>query len=135
MKLWAMRTGQFLLAGAVYLSSAGAQAEGQSLFKVELLNKLTGKKRLISIPEGASYIISDLLIKPSQCRLAHGLFSDDRAVTAQIAIYLMQESGGPVLLQNETETSSSAQSHHALEHPIYDVFIIDCAPAAELPNS
>lgn len=118
------------LAMLLTIISSSAALGSESTIQLQLLNKISGKKRNIAVPLGSAYLVDELKIVPRGCKPAPGLFADVKSVIVTLDVFIEQEEGEAVVLFQGDVNSSPHYPHQPLEHPIYDILVKDCQVAS-----
>ena len=97
--------------------------EGSKTF-IKVLNKISSKNTLIQLKNGEELEHGDLLIKSLKCKNSE--FDDNPEITAYIqAKDLTSKDNDDVFIFNGWMFSSSP-SITPFDHPVYDVWLINC---------
>lgn len=123
----------FMLAAAVMPAKA-VEMEEFPVVKLRSLDKVTARTMTFEGRVGSTLKFGDLYIKIQACRKTPPIEQPEAASFLQV--WEIDRSGEPVwVFSGWMYASSPALS--AMDHPIYDVWVLDCLPAAgtEPPNS
>ncbi len=91
------------------------------------LDKVTARTRTYEIPVGQQFNFGALTIAVRTCRARPPLETADNAAFLQI---VEQKKGEPMIPRFSGWMFSSSPSLSALEHPVYDVWVIGCGEKA-----
>ena len=92
--------------------------------EIKILDKISSKNNLIKIKNGQEIKHKDLLIKSLKCKNSE--FDDNPEITAYIQVRdLTYKSNNEVFVFNGWMFSSSP-SIEPFDHPVYDVWLINC---------
>ena len=92
--------------------------------EIKILDKISSKNNLIKIKNGQEIKHKDLLIKSLKCKNSE--FDDNPEITAYIQVRdLNYKSNDEVFVFNGWMFSSSP-SIEPFDHPVYDVWLINC---------
>ena len=91
---------------------------------LKILDKISSKNELIKLKNGEEYIYKDLAIKSMKCTNAE--FDDNPEIKAYIQVRdLTKKNNDEVFVFNGWMFSSSP-SIAPFDHPVYDVWLINC---------
>ena len=117
-----------VLLGVLFLSGASAEsAEGQ-IGVLRGLDKVTARVSEISAPLGVAVAFGSLKIVVRRCRKSRPV--DLPEVTAYLEIDDMRLKGQEPLRVFAGWVFASSPSVSTLEHPVYDIWLIDCKTAS-----
>ena len=95
-----------------------------SFTDIKILDKISSKNTLIKLKNGESKKFNDLLIKSLKCKNSE--FDDNPEITAYLQVRdLADKKNNEVFVFNGWMFSSSP-SITPFDHPVYDVWLIDC---------
>ena len=104
-------------------SNANDRLEG-SFTDLKILDKISSKNTLLKLKNGEIVIFKDLSIKSLKCKNSE--FDDNPEITAYIQVKdLTYENNDEVYVFNGWMFSSSP-SITPFDHPVYDVWLINC---------
>ena len=107
----------------VNLSFANNNTEG-SFTDLKILDKISSKNTLVKLKNGELITFKDLSIKSLKCKNSE--FDDNPEITAYIQVKdLTDENNNEVFVFNGWMFSSSP-SITPFDHPVYDVWLINC---------
>ncbi|MDP6350611.1 MAG: DUF2155 domain-containing protein [Alphaproteobacteria bacterium] len=114
-----------LWAGAVWIAMASAPAAAgyESVAVLQALDKVTGRVFTLDVAVDASVSFGALQILPSSCYKAPPEEAPESAAFLEINEI---KSGEPPRLLFRGWMFASSPSLSTLEHPIYDVIVLDC---------
>ena len=105
------------------LSNAKDSTEG-AFTDLKILDKISSKNTLVKLRNGELITFKDLSIKSLKCKNSE--FDDDPEITAYIQVKdLTNENNDEVFVFNGWMFSSSP-SITPFDHPVYDVWLINC---------
>ena len=91
---------------------------------IKILDKISSKNTLLKLKNGEDYKHKDLLIKSIKCK--NSKFDDNPEITAYIQVKdLIIKNKDDVFVFNGWMFSSSP-SITPFDHPVYDIWLIDC---------
>ena len=97
--------------------------EGQNI-DLKILDKISSKNELIKLVNGEEFVYKDLSIKSIKC--TNSEFDDDPEIKAYIQVKdLTREDKNNVFVFNGWMFSSSP-SIAPFDHPVYDIWLINC---------
>jgi len=120
------RSAVFLFCLAILFTTSAASArdwEDMPQVRVRILDKITGRTRTYDLDVGRTVAYAKLRIRPKSCRKTSPLDEPDNASFLQIWEVKPDESTAWVF---SGWMFSSSPSLSAMDHPVYDVWIIDC---------
>jgi len=95
-----------------------------SYTNLKILDKISSKNTLLKLRNGESIIFKDLSIKSLKCKNSE--FDDNPEITAYIQVKdLTNENNDEVFVFNGWMFSSSP-SIASFDHPVYDVWLVNC---------
>ncbi len=89
---------------------------------LSILNKISAKKTPLTLKDGESVPIHDLIIRVEEGRHERDSF-DGSIDFAVLNVFLNQEEGEPILLYQGEICSSTRYPQPPLEHSLYDVML------------
>ena len=102
-------------------SESGLQGNNTN---IKILDKISSKNKLIQLKNGEEFKYKDLLIKSMKC--SNSKFDDDPEVIAYIQVKdLTNKDNDDVFVFNGWMFSSSP-SIAPFDHPVYDIWLVDC---------
>ena len=97
---------------------------GGSYTDIKILNKISSKNTLLKLKNGDLVSFKDLSIKSLKCKNSE--FDDNPEITAYIQVKdLTDENNNEVFVFNGWMFSSSP-SITPFDHPVYDVWLVNC---------
>ena len=91
---------------------------------IKILDKISSKNELINLVNGEELIYKDLAIKSMKCKNSE--FDDNPEITAYIQVKdLTNQNNDEVFVFNGWMFSSSP-SITPFDHPVYDVWLVNC---------
>ena len=91
---------------------------------IKILDKISSKNELIKLNNGEELLYKDLSIKSMKCRNSE--FDDNPEITAYIQVRdLTNDNKDDVFVFNGWMFSSSP-SIAPFDHPVYDIWLVDC---------
>ncbi len=101
--------------------------------KIDLLNKLSGKRIPLDIPLGSSFVVHDIRIEPHTCIQERDSFLGT-TYRVPLTIYLEQEvpeedlddSDDPVELYDGELNTNPRKGNPPIEHALYDFVLKSC---------
>lgn len=114
-----------IVCGLVSLAFSVANAEGidKNTAKMQAMDKITGRVSVINVPVGGMVNFGSLSIAVRACKTRPMEETPDNFVFADITDKTLQ--GEDVNIFRGWMISSSPATH-AVEHPIYDVWLLNC---------
>ena len=113
----------FIYLFIINTSNANDRLEG-SFTDLKILDKISSKNTLLKLKNGEIVIFKDLSIKSLKCKNSE--FDDNPEITAYIQVKdLTYENNDEVYVFNGWMFSSSP-SITPFDHPVYDVWLINC---------
>ena len=113
----------FIYLFIINTSNANDRLEG-SFIDLKILDKISSKNTLLRLKNGEIVIFKDLSIKSLKCKNSE--FDDNPEITAYIQVKdLTYENNDEVYVFNGWMFSSSP-SITPFDHPVYDVWLINC---------
>ena len=105
-----------------------AQEKKQTLIgefiEIKVLDKISSKNILLKLKNGQETKHKDLLIKSMKCKNSE--FDDNPEIIAYIQVKdITKKSNDDVFVFNEWMFSSSP-SIAPFDHPVYDIWLVDC---------
>src|SRR5688572_2370276 len=126
------RCGLLVLAAALTLAAGAASADGPVLPNLVMvlqgLDKITARTSLIQVPVGAEAAFGTLRITPRACLETPPTEPPESAAFLEITV---ADPGSEAKTAFSGWMFASSPSLSALEHPVYDVWVIDCAEPFE----
>ena len=116
----------FMLIMLSFLALSAISSDNLEGLKTDLkiLDKISSKNELIELINGEEYVYKDLAIKSMKC--ANSEFDDNPEIKAYIQVRdLTKEDKNNVYVFNGWMFSSSP-SIAPFDHPVYDVWLINC---------
>lgn len=108
-----------------------ATFENQKTVILRALDKVTARTQTLKIPVGEQFNFGALTIAVRACRARPPLESPDAAAFLQI---VEQKPGEPMIARFSGWMFASKPSLSALEHPVYDVWVVGCGKPEEAPK-
>lgn len=115
---------------ALVFSGASAWAEPQAVAVLRGLDKVTARTSTIEVPVGESVRFGSLQIAVRHCDKAPPEEPPEAAAFMQI-VEIKRSEPTEAVFSGWMFASSPALS--ALEHPVYDVIVVDCLASATAP--
>lgn len=115
--------GILLAAASVFPFVCGAAGIDKNTAKMQAMDKITGRVNVIYVPVGGAVDFGSLSIAVRSCKTRPAEEAPDNFVFADIADKTLQ--GENVNIFRGWMISSSPATH-AVEHPIYDVWLLQC---------
>jgi len=128
MRALALAIGLALLMGA---PSAMAAMEDYPAVQLRLLDKSTARTTTQDIPVGSTIQYGSLYIKIQACRKADPIEKPESAAFLQVWELPPEEQESRWVFSGWMFASSPALS--AMDHPVYDVWVLDCTGREEEP--
>lgn len=104
-------------------------SEESHFVRLQVLNKLSGKKTTYEIQTGSSIILKDIRIEPQSCHTSKDSFHG-KTYQVPVKIYLEQDQtddvNDPLELYSDTLSTNPRSHKSPFEHPIYDILLLDC---------
>ena len=122
----AVRIGPYVIALLLMLSSAANANENKLV--LEGLNKTTGRVLQLEGGMGATIVWGPLKIRPSRCIKAPPEQLPENAAFLEVWDTSQPSKQGPLF---RGWMFSSSPSLSSLEHPIYDIIVLDCYVSSE----
>ncbi len=114
-----------LLVYFIFINSSFSQNKLEGSFTdLKILDKISSKNTLIKLKNGELIIFNDLSLKSLKCKNSE--FDDNPEITAYIQVKdLTNKNNDEVFVFNGWMFSSSP-SIASFDHPVYDVWLINC---------
>ena len=113
----------FFISKYSYATSENNSTEGIET-DIKILDKISSKNELVNLINGEEYIYKDLAIKVMKCTDSE--FDDNPEIKAYIQVRdLTKKNNDKVYVFNGWMFSSSP-SIAPFDHPVYDIWLIDC---------
>ena len=114
----------FLLSSLISLNSYSNEDLEGTYTSIKILDKISSKNVSIKLTNGEDKKYKDLSIKSMKCKNSE--FDDDPEITAYIQVKdLTKKNNDEVFVFNGWMFSSSP-SINPFDHPVYDIWLVDC---------
>ena len=91
---------------------------------IKILDKLSSKNKLIKIKIGEDYIFKNLVLKVLKCKNSE--FDDNPEITAYIQVRDLKYKNNDEVFVFNGWMFSSSPSIAPFDHPVYDIWLVDC---------
>jgi hypothetical protein len=91
---------------------------------IKVLDKISSKNELISLLNGKEYIYKDLAIKSMKC--TNSKFDDNPEIKAYIQVRDLTKNDNDKVYVFNGWMFSSSPSIAPFDHPVYDIWLVDC---------
>ncbi len=91
---------------------------------IKILDKISSKNFLIKLKNGEDIRYKDLLIKSIKCKNSE--FDDDPEITAYLQVKDLTSNNNDDVFVFNGWMFSSSPSIAPFDHPVYDIWLIDC---------
>ena len=91
---------------------------------LKILDKISSKNELVKLTNGEELIYKDLAIKSMKC--TNSEFDDDPEIKAYIQVRDLTKNDNDKVYVFNGWMFSSSPSIAPFDHPVYDVWIVDC---------
>ena len=95
-----------------------------NFIELKVLDKVSSKNYKINIKIGEEKIFKNISIKPLKCK--NSKFDDDPEVIAYLQVKDMKNIGNDEVFVFNGWTFSSSPSINTFDHPVYDLWLIQC---------
>lgn len=124
----------FLLAGFTVAAQAARQMEDYGVVSLRTIDKLSARTHTFDIPVGKTVKFGDsLYIKVQSCRKSAPIEQPESAAFLQVWERKEYEDESKWVFSGWMFASSPSVS--AMQHPVYDVWVIDCKKSATAAKS
>ena len=107
----------------INLSFAKDNMEG-SFTDLKILDKISSKNTLVKLKNGELITFKDLSIKSLKCKNSE--FDDNPEITAYIQVKDTNNKSNDEVFVFNGWTFSSSPSLRPFDHPVYDIWLIEC---------
>ena len=109
------------------INISSAQSEKNSIgskTNIKILDKISSKNELINLTNGEELIYKDLAIKIMKC--TNSEFDDNPEIKAYIQVRDLTKNDNDKVYVFNGWMFSSSPSITPFDHPVYDVWLVDC---------
>ncbi len=96
----------------------------QNRTNIKILDKISSKNELVKLTNGEELIYKDLAIKSMKC--TNSEFDDDPEIKAYIQVRDLTKNDNDKVYVFNGWMFSSSPSIAPFDHPVYDVWLVDC---------
>ena len=91
---------------------------------IKILDKISSKNELVSLSNGEEFIYKDLVIKSMKC--TNSEFDDNPEIKAYIQVRDLTKNDNDKVFVFNGWMFSSSPSVAPFDHPVYDIWLINC---------
>ena len=91
---------------------------------IKILDKISSKNELIKLRNGEEYLYKDLSIKSMKC--TNSEFDDNPEIKAYIQVKDLTKNDNDKVYVFNGWMFSSSPSITPFDHPVYDIWLVDC---------
>ena len=113
----------FIYLFIINTSNANDRLEG-SFTDLKILDKISSKNTLLKLKNGEIVTFKDLSIKSLKCK--NSKFDDNPEITAYIQVKDLRDKNNDEVFVFNGWMFSSSPSITPFDHPVYDVWLINC---------
>ena len=107
----------------IFNSNSQNNLEG-NFTDIKILDKISSKNTLIKLKNGELKKFKDLVIKSFKCK--NSQFDDNPEITAYIQVRDLTDKGNDEVFVFNGWMFSSSPSIKPFDHPVYDVWLVNC---------
>jgi|TARA_B110000881_G_C18324130_1_gene388251 hypothetical protein len=107
----------------IYEVKSNNNLEGKNT-NLKILDKISSKNELIKLNNNEEYLYKDLAIKSIKC--ANSEFDDNPEITAYIQVRDLTKNDNDNVFVFNGWMFSSSPSITPFDHPVYDIWLINC---------
>ena len=108
----------------IFLSINYSIANSIGLIKLKVLDKVSSKNTELEFKIGDTIIYKNLQIKALKCKNSE--FDDDPEITAYLQVIDLNKSDNDEVFVFNGWSFASSPSINPFDHPVYDLWIIEC---------
>ena len=112
----------FLLLSITYAGSANNMIGIKT--DIKILDKISSKNELVNLINGEEYIYKDLAIKSMKC--TNSEFDDNPEIKAYIQVRDLTKNDNDKVYVFNGWMFSSSPSITPFDHPVYDIWLVNC---------
>ncbi len=91
---------------------------------IKILDKLSSKSELLKVNIGEEYILKNLILKVLKCKNSE--FDDNPEITSYLQVRDLDNDDNNEVFVFNGWTFSSSPSIQSFDHPVYDLWILEC---------
>ena len=95
-----------------------------NFIELKILDKISSKNTLVKLKNEESFLFKDLSIKSLKCRNSE--FDDNPEITAYIQVKDLTNKKNDEVFAFNGWMFSSSPSIAPFDHPVYDIWLVDC---------
>ena len=106
-----------------YLSAQETNIEGTEI-EIKILDKVSSKNYKVKISIGEEKVFKNISIKPLKCKNSE--FDDSPEIIAYLQVKDLKDTDNDEVFVFNGWTFSSSPSINTFDHPVYDIWLINC---------